>query len=65
MLSPDQALHQKVQQLSGELNKISPDTLHYVRHGIASEDELALIALICEHSEKLVELLAQVGNKPQ
>ncbi len=65
MLSDNPALNQTTEQLSGELSKISPDTLHYLRHGIASQDELALVAIICEHSEKLVELLTQIGNKPQ
>ncbi|NGZ18001.1 hypothetical protein G6Z94_11690 [Vibrio aestuarianus] len=52
-------------QLNGELNQLSPDTLHYVKHGIASEGELALVARICERSMALLELLPQVVNKPQ
>lgn len=65
MVSTTPLLDQTAAKLSGELDKLSPDTLHYLRHGIASQDELALVAIICEHSEKLVELLAQIGNKPQ
>lgn len=58
-------LNRTAEELSCELNKLTPDTLHYLRHGIASQDELAIVAAVCEHSEKLVELLAQIGNKPQ
>ncbi|PNI01198.1 hypothetical protein C1N32_20765 [Vibrio diazotrophicus] len=65
MPNDTKALHQAAEKLSGELDKLSPDTLHYLRHGIASQDELAIVASICEHSEKLVELLTQIGNKPQ
>jgi hypothetical protein len=65
MVGTSPPLDQAAEKLSGELDKLSPDTLHYLRHGIASQDELAIVASICEHSEKLVELLTQIGNKPQ
>lgn len=58
-------LHLKTLQLQSELHQLSPDTLHYVRHGIASESELALVARICEHSDSLLNLLAQVGDESQ
>lgn len=58
-------LQLKTMQIQGELRQLSPDTLHYVRHGIADESELHLVATICEHSEALIELLTQISDKRQ
>lgn len=65
MVSKAVAIQLKAIQLKGELLQLSPDTLHYVRHGIATESELALVATICERSESLIKLLAQIGDESQ
>lgn len=52
-------------QLKSDVRQLTPDTLHYVKHGIASEAELALVARICERSKVMVESLPQVINEPQ
>lgn len=51
--------------LQHKLRQLSPDSLHYVRHGIADESERELVALICENADILVGLLAQLDNKPK
>lgn len=52
-------------QLEGLLNQLKPESLDYIKHGIASEGELAVAAQICERSRALLELLPQVVHKPQ
>ena len=56
-------LESVIAQLHSELNQLEPDTLHYLKHGIADEGELALVAKICEHSKALLMLLPHIVNK--
>lgn len=52
-------------QLEKKMKNIDINTLDYIKYGIASADELALVADICKLSNSLIDLLPQILNKPQ